>query len=156
MTYARFLSEIGKLGLSKKTGWGFRLPTEAEWEYACRSGGRDEEYAGGPVEAVAWYDANSGWRSRPVGGKRPNGLGLYDMSGNLWEWTQDFYALDAYQQHERHNPVNHRIGERLAHVARGGSWGNYDSSARCAFRVDRPPNSRFNNLGFRLVAEPRN
>jgi formylglycine-generating enzyme required for sulfatase activity len=139
--------------LSERVGIDLRLPTEAEWEYACRSGGKQEEYAGGPAEEVAWFDRNSGFHSRPVGKKRPNGLGLYDMSGNVWEWTQDRYAEDAYLHHSHHNPINQRPGYRFAYVARGGSWGNYGTSARCAFRVDRKPESRYNNLGFRLVAE---
>jgi formylglycine-generating enzyme required for sulfatase activity len=78
--------------LNAKGNGMFRLPTEAEWEYAARSGGKDEKYAGGDgVERVAWYRSNSRGKTHPVGTKAPNCLGLYDMSGNVWEWCQDWY-----------------------------------------------------------------
>jgi formylglycine-generating enzyme required for sulfatase activity len=82
--------------LSRKGGKSYRLPTEAEWEYAARSGGKKEKYAGTSNDSglgeYAWYNANSGSRTHSVGGKTPNGLGLYDMTGNVWEWCQDWYG----------------------------------------------------------------
>ncbi len=78
--------------MNRKTEKNYRLPTEAEWEYAARSGGKKEKFAGSDnVDSVAWYMGNSGKRTHPVGTKAPNGLGLYDMSGNVWEWVKDWY-----------------------------------------------------------------
>ena len=83
--------------LNQQTGLHYRLPTEAEWEYACRSGGEDQKYCGGNnANSVAWYDDRSGSGPRPVGQKQANGLGLYDISGNVWEWVQDRYDGDYY------------------------------------------------------------
>jgi len=102
----------------------FRLPTEAEWEYAARSGGRDEKYAGGSdVDRVAWYVGNSGGHIHPLGRKAPNSLGLCDMSGNVMEWWEDWYKDDFYSNSNEMNPVctDNHSGLR---VMRGGSW-NY-------------------------------
>ena len=139
----------------RKVGNGVRLPTEAEWEYACRSGGKDQEYAGGSdVGSVGWYDDNSGSKTHPVGGKAANGLGLYDMSGNVWEWVQDVYASDAYGEHARKNPIYDGSGS--FRVSRGGSWGNNAGFLRCADRYDSAPGGRgrSSNLGFRLARTP--
>ena len=95
------------LKLNGKSGCTFRLPTEAEWEYAARSGGKAEKYAGGnDIDAVAWYGANSGKSTHPVGTKAPNGLGIYDMSGNVWQWCEDVYDANAYEKHQRNNPIS--------------------------------------------------
>ncbi|MFH1915521.1 MAG: SUMF1/EgtB/PvdO family nonheme iron enzyme, partial [Pseudomonadota bacterium] len=133
----------------------FRLPTEAEWEYAARSGGKNEKYAGGnDVGRVAWYDGNSGRRTHPVGGKAPNGLGLYDMSGNVWEWCEDWYDKDAYSKHANSNPIsnNHASGTR---VLRGGCWYSYPSDVRSANRIRSFPGSRSSSFGFRVVRLPQ-
>ncbi|MBF0497844.1 MAG: formylglycine-generating enzyme family protein, partial [Deltaproteobacteria bacterium] len=91
---------ISKLNERKRGNYYFQLPTEAEWEYACRSRGLGERYAGGNVvDNVGWYADNSGKSTHPVGQKQPNGLGIYDMSGNVFEWCQDIYSKDAYSQH---------------------------------------------------------
>lgn len=131
----------------------FRLPTEAEWELAARSGGKDERYAGGDdIDVLAWYEENSEGRTQPVGTRAPNGLGLYDMSGNVWEWCEDAFLPDAYQRHKGRNPlVESRISER---VIRGGSW-NLDAwSARCARRFNFTADFFGPALGFRLVMIP--
>jgi len=135
--------------LSRKSGKDFRLPTEAECEYAARSGGKREKYAGGNnLDRVAWYDDNSGGRTHAVGTKAANGLGLYDMSGNVWEWCQDVYDSDAYSRHSRHNPVITSGGSRRVH--RGGGWGNNPRNVRSANRFRNDPDNTINNLGFRL------
>ena len=131
-------------------GSQFLLPTEAQWEYAARSGGREELYAGGDsIDALAWYGENSGLRPRPVGGRKPNGLGLYDMSGNVWEWCRDGFVEDAYEIHTETDPViPDTDGLR---VIRGGSW-NLDAwSARCARRFSFRTEDHGPGLGFRLV-----
>jgi formylglycine-generating enzyme required for sulfatase activity len=131
----------------------FDLPTEAQWEFAARSGGKDELYAGGGVvDRLAWYADNSGGQTQPIGRKEPNGLGLFDMSGNVWEWCRDAFLADAYQRHARTNPlIEEKITER---VIRGGSW-NLDAwSARCARRVGFQADFLGPGLGFRLVMHP--
>jgi formylglycine-generating enzyme required for sulfatase activity len=136
--------------LNAKGNGTFRLPTEAEWEYAARSGGKDEKYAGGnDVDRVAWYNGNSGNKTHPVGTKAPNGLGLYDMSGNVWEWCQDVYNENAYSQHARQNPIYSGGGVRR--VDRGGGWGGYAWNVRAADRRGNSQGDRLDFLGFRLL-----
>ena len=138
--------------LNVVTGAKYRLPTEAEWEYAARGGQRSEgyQYAGshGP-DAVAWYDENSGDETHPVGQKHPNELGLYDMSGNVWEWTQDCWNDDY-----RGAPSDGRAwqsGDCSVRVVRGGSWYIYPRSLRSAYRYRHSAGVRLNYLGFRLA-----
>jgi formylglycine-generating enzyme required for sulfatase activity len=139
-----------QLSLKNQKDIEFRLPTEAQWEYAARSGGLDDLYAGGDdIGAVAWYEANSGNTTQPVGKKQPNRLGLYDMSGNVWEWCRDTYEADAYTRHNRHHPVAESTGRDR--VIRGGSW-NLDAwSARCTRRFNFSADLFGPGLGFRLV-----
>jgi formylglycine-generating enzyme required for sulfatase activity len=129
------------------------LPSEAQWEFAARSGGRDEKFAGGlPVDRVAWYEENSGGATHPVGEKAANGLGLWDMSGNVWEWCQDIFQDAAYRLHAPQNPVC--TGRAADRVVRGGSW-NLDAwSARCARRSSCPAGFSGPAVGFRLVITP--
>jgi formylglycine-generating enzyme required for sulfatase activity len=128
----------------------FDLPTEAQWEYAARSAGQVELYAGGDqIEKLAWYEENSGGRTHPVGKKAANGLGLYDMSGNVWEWCRDTFAADAYAHHAADNPEVSETGSDR--VIRGGSW-NLDAwSARCCRRFSFRADLFGGGLGFRLV-----
>lgn len=143
---------IRKLKAVNDNAFEFRLPTEAEWEYSARSGGRDEIYAGGREPApVAWYEKNSKGSTHAVGYRRPNGLGLYDMSGNVWEWCQDNYREDAYQVHSKKNPV--WIDNATDRVIRGGSWNLDVWSVRCARRMMFSPEFFAAGLGFRLVRE---
>jgi formylglycine-generating enzyme required for sulfatase activity len=138
--------------LNGKGQGGFRLPSEAQWEYACRSGGRDETYCGGDhVESLAWYWSNSGNTTHPVGGKRANGLGLYDMSGNVWEWVQDCY-------HESYEgaPDDGSVWEdgNCGRVIRGGSWLNLPDNVRSGNRYGYTPDFRSSDVGFRLARTP--
>lgn len=141
---------IRRLNAATAGGGGFRLPTEAEWEYAARSGGRKELYAGGDaIDALAWYAENSAGSTRPVGLKAPNGLGLFDMSGNVWEWCQDVYDSPGPAA-----PGRERSDERSEareRVIRGGSW-NLDAwSARCSRRFGFREDYFGAGLGFRLA-----
>ena len=142
--------------LNQKSGETYRLPTEAEWEYAAAFGsaqapGKKEKWAGtlseGDLGDYAWYSANSGSKTHPVGTKKPNGLGLYDMTGNVWEWVQDWYG--DYSAGAKTDPAGPPSGS--TRVIRGGSW-DYDSRyVRAAFRSFMSPDDRSFNLGFRLL-----
>ncbi len=132
------------------TADGYRLPTEAEWEYAARGGNesRGYEYAGGDnADQVGWYGDNSGDKTQPVGGKSPNELGIYDMSGNVWEWCWDRYG--GYSYGSQTNPKGASSGPRR--VLRGGSWYLYAGYLRSAYRHVSSPDYSSSNLGFRLV-----
>lgn len=142
-----------KLIAANKNRYHFRLPTEAEWEYASRSGGKEEKYPGGlPVDKVAWYSNNSKMTTHPVGQKEPNGLGLYDMSGNVYEWCEDIYNPKGYNLHEPENPLVTSGGNRR--VIRGGSWCNFPGELRCCYRGNVKPDFKGNYLGFRVVMTP--
>lgn len=138
--------------LNRMTGKHFRLPTEAEWEYAARGGRKSESnmYAGAnSLSYVGWYDGNAGGSTHVVKGKLPNELGLYDMSGNVWEWCQDWYSSSYYASSPTDNPKNLSSGSYR--VLRGGSWGNDATYCRVASRDDDTPGSRYSGSGFRLV-----
>jgi formylglycine-generating enzyme required for sulfatase activity len=142
--------------LSRQSGNRFALPTEAQWEYAARSGGKNEKYAGGSnVGSVAWYGGNSGGKTHRVGTKASNGLGIYDMSGNVWEWCEDVVDKNAYFRHSRNNPVITSGGS--ARVSRGGCWFDGPGSVRAAFRGRGSSGGRDGSLGFRLsLPQPGN
>jgi formylglycine-generating enzyme required for sulfatase activity len=139
--------------LNEKTGdkFGFRLPTEAEWEYAARSGGKLEKFAGGDdIDKLAWYFHNSGGSTHPVGGKQPNGLGVYDMSGNVWEWCADWYG--DYPLGSVTDPTGPSGGSNR--VLRGGSWNSFAQNCRSAARHDFSPDSPgLERFGFRLAGK---
>lgn len=136
--------------LNSQTGEKFRLPTEAEWEYAARSGGKNEKYSGADnVDAVAWYSNNSASTTHPVGQKQPNGFGIFDMSGNVWEWVNDWYDKDYYNNSPRVNPDGPSTGSYRA--IRGGGWSMEAWGVRAAIRGWPQPSPRHGALGFRLV-----
>lgn len=136
--------------MNRQSGNQFQLPSEAQWEYAARSGGRDQTYAGGENrDKLAWHGGNSGRRTHPVGTKAPNGLGIYDMSGNVWEWCEDVYIGNAYSNHEKKNPLVTSGGSDR--VDRGGSWNSNPLYCRAAVRYRVGPGSTYSDLGFRLI-----
>jgi sulfatase modifying factor 1 len=140
--------------LNAKSVRKFRLPTEAEWEYAARSGGKKELFSGGTKpDSFAWYEGNSGKSSHPVGQKKPNGLGLYDMSGNVWEWVRDWYDGNYYGVSPKKNPQGPATGSSRA--VRGGSWNDDDWFARTTSRSSKDPRYGDNTTGFRLVVPAR-
>ncbi len=141
---------IGKLNRRTGNRFGFRLPSEAEWEYACRSGGKPEKYCGGnAVDRLAWYRNNRGGHTHPVGTKAPNGLGIYDMSGNVWEWCMDWYDKNYYKRSPRNNP--HGPSSGYIRVLRGGAWDVGPWNGRSACRGWLRPGNRGDFLGFRLI-----
>ncbi|MFH0765001.1 MAG: formylglycine-generating enzyme family protein [Calditrichota bacterium] len=130
------------------------MPTEAEWEYACRAGTTTRFYSGNndaDLAGVGWYDGNSVSKTHPVGQKIPNAWGLYDMHGNVWEWCQDWYH-DSYKE----APADGRTWETpsgTARVLRGGSWDGYPRNCCSANRFWFDPVTR-HRLGFRVVRSP--
>lgn len=139
--------------LNQLTGKQYRLPTEAEWEYGARSGGKNDKWSGTSsereLEEYAWFDKNSSGGTRTVGLKKPNGLGIYDMSGNVWEWCSDWYDEGYYRHSAISNPPGASSGS--SRVLRGGSWDYRADFARAAYRVRLDPDLRSNSRGFRLV-----
>jgi formylglycine-generating enzyme len=124
---------------TETVGWdasadGYRLPTEAEWEHACRAGTTGPRY--GELDEVAWYQGNSDGRTHPVGGKRPNAWGLYDMLGNVWNWCWDVYDAEVYGAYR---------------VLRGGGWADEHWSCRASVRRRSHPTFRIDDVGFRIA-----
>ena len=141
----KFLSKLNRI-----TGKMFRLPTEAEWEYAARGGNKSRgyQYSGSNnLSDVAWYSDNSGSKTHAVGIKQPNELGIYDMSGNVWEWCQDWYG--NYSSSFQTNPTGANSGS--GRVCRGGSWYNTARNCRSSCRYYDTPDNRYYALGLRLV-----
>jgi len=135
--------------LNSRTGRNYRLPTEAEWEYACRAGSTEDRY--GNLDAVAWYGGNSGGSPHPVGRKAANAFGLHDMLGNVWEWCADWYEEDYYIRAPDKDPAGPKIGFRR--VNRGGSWYFDSSDIRASLRRNDYPELRHPRLGFRLALD---
>ncbi len=135
--------------LSRKEGKTYRLPTEAEWEFACRAGGASPP-AGADLAAIAWYSENSEGTTHPVGLKAPNAWGLHDMLGNVGEWTMDVYA--PYPRGEDvEDPAGPATG--TTRVARGGSWRSFPPALRCSARVGTPESYQMPHVGLRVVQE---
>ncbi len=138
--------------LNELTGKNFRLPTEAEWEYAARGGNKSQGYkysGSNTIGNVAWYDDNSGDKTHDVKTKQANELGIYDMSGNVWEWCQDWYG--DYSSGSQTNPTGPSSGSDC--VLRGGSWGSNARGCRVSRRYYDYPFNMYFNLGFRLILQ---
>ena len=136
--------------LNAATGKSYRLPTEAEWEYAARGGNRSQGYkysGSNNLYDVAWFTDNSGGQTHPVGTKKANELGIYDMSGNVLEWCLDWYG--SYSASPQQDPVG--AGRGSHRVFRGGSWYNDAGYCRVALRCGNSPGNRSRALGFRVV-----
>ncbi|MDI9400357.1 MAG: formylglycine-generating enzyme family protein [Limisphaerales bacterium] len=164
MEFCQKLTEVERSAGRISTNWEYSLPTEAQWEYACRGGtmtalnngknldcsDKDCRGESANLAEVAWYDKNGERKTHPVGLKKPNNFGLYDMHGNVWEWCFDWYA--EYPDGPAIDPQGPDKG--TAHVRRGGSWGYYAKGCRSAARASYSPNYRLESLGFRLALVP--
>jgi formylglycine-generating enzyme required for sulfatase activity len=161
--FCKELTEHARAAGEIPEGWRFDLPTEAQWEYACRAGSATALNSGKNLQAktgedpgldeVAWYEANSGEATHPVARKKPNAWGFYDMHGNLWEWCRDWYG---FKLEGGRDPQGAREG--AARVLRGGSWYiGYPAVCRSAYRTAYGPERRIPHAGFRmaLVSEPK-
>ncbi|WP_225828337.1 formylglycine-generating enzyme family protein [Streptomyces naphthomycinicus] len=137
LTPAYHLSPAHESAVWDAAADGYRLPTEAEWEHACRAETTGPRY--GPLDDVAWYGGNSDGRIRPVGGKRPNAWGLYDMLGNAWDWCWDVYDAEVYGTYR---------------VLRGGGWSDAHWSCRASVRRRSHPTFRIDDVGFRIARTP--
>jgi formylglycine-generating enzyme required for sulfatase activity len=138
------------LELSQKEGTTYRLPTEAEWEYACRAGGVSSPATGAELAAVAWYADNSEETTHPVGSKGTNAWGLHDMLGNVAEWTLDAYGPYPRVEEDK-DPAGPATGP--TRVVRGGSWRSFPPALRCAARVGTPESYQLRHVGLRVVQE---
>jgi len=138
--------------LAQKTGQPYRLPTEAEWEFAARGGVKTKKFrfaGSNNLDEVGWYDKNADRKTHPVGEKMPNELGIYDMSGNTWEWVNDWFDSDYYAKSPKKDPQGPPRGSMR--VMRSGSWINYEGDNRIAIRISNLPNETGPFFGFRVA-----
>jgi len=139
--------------LNELTKKNYRLPTEAEWEYAARDGGKNKMWSGTSdgtaIGDFAWFEGNSEARTHAVGERKPNDLGIYDMTGNVWEWCGDLYSESYYKNSPGKNPGG--VDRGVERVTRGGSFASSDWNLRSSARGTVNPKRKNNGLGFRLV-----
>jgi formylglycine-generating enzyme required for sulfatase activity len=148
-----FCKKLSDLPEEKAAGRVYRLPTEAEWEYACRAGSKTAYSFGESSKSLgdyAWFDGNSNNQTHPVGEKKANAWGLYDMHGNVWEWCSDYY--DDYDKNSATDPVGPTEGSLC--VSRGGSWNSLAAYCRSAGRDWRDPSDLYGSNGFRVALSP--
>jgi len=147
------VSEVTWFGAHAFCEWmGGRLPSEAEWEFAARGGSKSNNYkysGSDKLDEVAWYKGNSRGHAHPVGQKVPNELGLYDMSGNVWEWCHDWYGFDYYGSSPEENPMGPSEGS--SRVMRGGAWNMDGWNCRVSNRSSKSPGITYNYYGIRLL-----
>lgn len=136
---------------AKDDGYQYRLPSEAEWEYAARAGTIGLFGVSGDLDDFAWYDGNSKGRTHPVGKKNPNAWGLFDMHGNVWEWTADWYG--SYPSSDVVDPRGPSLS--FVHAFRGGVWSSSPKNCRAAIRGDESPEEPDGTLGFRIARTSR-
>jgi formylglycine-generating enzyme required for sulfatase activity len=145
--YIKGMLSIRSATVSILGGDGYRLPTEAEWEYTCRAGSEEAYY--GELDEISWYHKSDG-ETNPVGSKLPNSFGVYDMTGNVWEWCEDWYSEDYYGVSPTDDPTGPSTGEYRA--IRGGGWLSSPRFCRSAFRYRYPASIDLGSLlGFRVV-----
>ena len=147
---------LAKLNAKAGAQWGkFVLPTETQWEFACRAGNTTDYERlthSTQLKDYGWYDLNSGGKTHPVGEKKPNAWGFYDMHGNVWEWCADWYGSRYYALNLREDPTGPTEG--MSRVVRGGGWNDNDWACRSTARGDRDPMLRLNDLGLRVALTP--
>jgi formylglycine-generating enzyme required for sulfatase activity len=147
-----FCRKLSALPAERSAGRVYRLPTEAEWEYACRAGSKTKWSFGDAESSLGeycWYSSNAGTKTNPVGQKKPNASGLYDMHGNVWEWCSDWWKRD-YTTTAVSDPTGPATGS--LRVRRGGGWLSYARHCRSAYRSGLAPDARGSLLGFRLAS----
>ena len=137
------------VGTDYQGSQGFRLPTEAEWEYMARAGCEVSRY--GQIDDIAWHDGNADNTTHPVKQKQPNAWGLYDTLGNVWEWCFDSYNRDAYTSHQTQDPIVDDVKRGASRVVRGGGWYVDSRDVRASYRYGVDPSGRLRFLGFRPV-----
>jgi len=146
------VTEVTWHGAYEYCRWkGGRLPTEAEWEYAARGGNKSQDYkysGSDTINEVTWYSSNSGNRTHPVGIRVPNELGIYDMSGNVWEWCNDWYDSRYYKRSPSENPIG--LWSGFYRVERGGGWFSHSKDCRVSNRSNGDPSQSHDSVGFRL------